>query len=512
MDVDTVEPGVDFVRAIEKAVSDCDVLVALIGKRWVGGEVPGVSRLDNTKDYVRLEVSTALARDIRVIPVLVDGMTMPNEDSLPSPVQPVTQRNAIEVSNTRFNFDIERLITAVRKVLNEKEAKRKADEEAERNRLEQEAEQRRREAEARRKAEEEPLRQQQRQRAEEEAKLKADDETRRRIEEEKSRAQQEAARAQQPERQKQRDQGAHTTPHHDSQPGPSPSLSSSKTSLWVGGSIITIVLALAFVFFLYPIHRDGPTGFSTAKSIAEGATLSGSLVPGQERHFFQFTASSPKTRVIVRKRSKAGFQGAVDVYDQNEKRVAQVREGVSLLSGINPEDQPLTLAFESRPGALYYIMVSVLASKTRGDYELTVRKEEVKQQVTQAQSPDARSSALNTSITTAKSIAEGATLSGSLVPGQERHFFQFTASSPKTRVIVRKRSKAGFQGAVDVYDQNEKRVAQVREGVSLLSGINPEDQPLTLAFESRPGALYYIMVSVLASNARGDYELTVRKE
>jgi hypothetical protein len=132
--------------------------------------------------------------------------------------------------------------------------------------------------------------------------------------------------------------------------------------------------------------------------------------------------------------------------------------------------------------------------------------------MSQAQSPDARSPGLNTSITTAKSIAEGATLSGSLVPGQERHFFQFTASSPKTRVIVRKRSKVGFQGAVDVYDQNEKRVAQVREGVTLLPGINPEDQPLTLAFESRPGELYYIMVSVLASKTRGDYELTVRKE
>jgi hypothetical protein len=135
--------------------------------------------------------------------------------------------------------------------------------------------------------------------------------------------------------------------------------------------------------------------------------------------------------------------------------------------------------------------------------------------MSQAQSPDARSPAPpgpNTSITTAKSIAEGATLSGSLVPGQERHFFQFTASSPKTRVIVRKRSQRGFQGAVDVYDQNEKRVAQVHEGVSLLSGIHPQDQPISLAIESRPGELYYIMVSVLASSTRGDYELTVRKE
>jgi len=132
-----------------------------------------------------------------------------------------------------------------------------------------------------------------------------------------------------------------------------------------------------------------------------------------------------------------------------------------------------------------------------------------------AQSPAARAPALpgpNTSISTAKAIAEGTALSGSLVPGQERHFFQFTASSPQTRVIVRKRSTRGFQGAVDVYDRNEKRVAQVHEGVSLLSGIHPQNQPITLAFESRPGALYYIMITVLEANTRGDYELTVRKE
>ncbi len=135
MDVATVEPGVDFVRAIEEAVGKCDVLVALIGKRWAGREPDGTSRLDNTKDYVRLEVSAALARDIRVIPVLVDGMTMPNENSLPSPVQSITRRNAIEISNTRFNYDADQLITAVRKVLDATEAKRKADEENERNRI-----------------------------------------------------------------------------------------------------------------------------------------------------------------------------------------------------------------------------------------------------------------------------------------------------------------------------------------------------------------------------------------
>ena len=181
MDVDTVEPGVDFVRAIEKAVGECDVLIALIGKRWARGEASGTSRLDDTKDYVRLEVSTALARDIRVIPVLVDGMTMPNEDSLPPPLRPITRRNAIEISNTRFNYDVEQLIAAVRRILNTIEPEPKANEEKERNRAQQEAEKFRLITEAQRKAEEAGLHQQERRQNEEDSRPKAEEESRRRI-------------------------------------------------------------------------------------------------------------------------------------------------------------------------------------------------------------------------------------------------------------------------------------------------------------------------------------------
>ena len=126
-------------------------------------------------------------------------------------------------------------------------------------------------------------------------------------------------------------------------------------------------------------HPDEKSGLepnlsiTTAKSITEGKTVSGSLVPGQDRHFFQFQASSTKIRVILRKRSKGGFQGAVDIYDHNENLVAREAEGVAL---VGPgQDQPITLSFESHPGELYYIAVTALGSKTSSDYELTARKE-----------------------------------------------------------------------------------------------------------------------------------------
>ena len=102
MDVDTVEPGVDFVDVIGKAVGECDVLLALIGKRWANVRKGAKSRLDDPNDFVRLEISTALTRDIRIIPVLVDGMTMPGPETMPAPLKPLSRRNAIEISHTRF--------------------------------------------------------------------------------------------------------------------------------------------------------------------------------------------------------------------------------------------------------------------------------------------------------------------------------------------------------------------------------------------------------------------------
>jgi hypothetical protein len=74
MDIDTIAPGLDFVEAIEKAVGTCDVLLAVIGRQWLTStDSQGQRRLDNPEDFVRLEIVTALVRQIRVIPVLVGG-------------------------------------------------------------------------------------------------------------------------------------------------------------------------------------------------------------------------------------------------------------------------------------------------------------------------------------------------------------------------------------------------------------------------------------------------------
>lgn len=119
MDVDAIEPGLPFDEVIRDAVGKCEVLLVLIGARWLAPRSEGGTRLDDERDFVRIEIAAALARKIRVIPVLLDGAPMPKEAELPEPLRGLVWRNAIELSNTRFNADIDRLAEVLAKVLGE---------------------------------------------------------------------------------------------------------------------------------------------------------------------------------------------------------------------------------------------------------------------------------------------------------------------------------------------------------------------------------------------------------
>lgn len=118
-DVETIEPGVDFVQAIEKALSSCGVMLVVIGPRWLTvTDATGQRRLDDPRDYTRLEAATALGREsVRVIPVLVEGATMPAQADLPEDLRPLCRRNAIELTDKRWEYDVSQLVETVRKVL-----------------------------------------------------------------------------------------------------------------------------------------------------------------------------------------------------------------------------------------------------------------------------------------------------------------------------------------------------------------------------------------------------------
>ena len=109
-DVDSIPLGDDFVAAITTAVGSCDVLLALIGDKWLTiTDERGRRRLDDPHDFVRLEVEAALARNVRVIPVLVDGARMPRADELPDSMAGLVRRQALELSPSRFDSDTNRL-------------------------------------------------------------------------------------------------------------------------------------------------------------------------------------------------------------------------------------------------------------------------------------------------------------------------------------------------------------------------------------------------------------------
>jgi hypothetical protein len=110
-DVDSIALGDDFVEAINRAVESCDVLIALIDDRWLAvTDESGQRRLDDPHDYVRLEIEAALARNVRIIPVLVDGARMPRAEDVPDTLAPLVRRQALELSPSRFDSDAERLI------------------------------------------------------------------------------------------------------------------------------------------------------------------------------------------------------------------------------------------------------------------------------------------------------------------------------------------------------------------------------------------------------------------
>lgn len=115
MDVDTLEPGVDFVERIEEAVGSTDVLLALIGDGWLTvTDADGNRRIDQPGDFVQLEVARGLARDdVRVIPVLVEGAAMPVAAELPAPLKPLARRNGVTLSETRWRSDTSELVGAI---------------------------------------------------------------------------------------------------------------------------------------------------------------------------------------------------------------------------------------------------------------------------------------------------------------------------------------------------------------------------------------------------------------
>ena len=123
MDVDAIQPGRDFRKAIEESIQACSVLLCIIGPQWLSSaDDSGERRLDTANDFVRLEIGAALRRDIPVIPILVRGAKMPRAEQLPPDVQDLAYRNCVELTHARWKSDLQILIGALEPLLNHPDA------------------------------------------------------------------------------------------------------------------------------------------------------------------------------------------------------------------------------------------------------------------------------------------------------------------------------------------------------------------------------------------------------
>src|SRR5579859_6307058 len=114
MDVSGINPGMDFRKAIDDNVASCGVLLAMIGPTWSAMKnSAGSRRLDDPNDFVRLEIASALSRNIAVIPVLVHDAKMPRPEELPDNLKDLAFRNSVEITHARWNSDVQLLTQAL---------------------------------------------------------------------------------------------------------------------------------------------------------------------------------------------------------------------------------------------------------------------------------------------------------------------------------------------------------------------------------------------------------------
>ncbi len=116
IDIISLDPGAKFADAIRRTLSDCDALLVIIGRSWLGvKDANGRRRLELEDDFVRMEVAHALDGSVGVIPVLVGGAVMPARDELPDTLTGLTERHAIELSDRWWQADLDSLVLALRR-------------------------------------------------------------------------------------------------------------------------------------------------------------------------------------------------------------------------------------------------------------------------------------------------------------------------------------------------------------------------------------------------------------
>lgn len=113
-DVESLPPGVNYVDFIREKLQLAHAMVVVIGPNWANDP-----KLHDPNDLHREEIRTAIERGIHIVPVLVNGATIPRDDQVPTDIQSLLRRQAIEITDTRWDYDVGRVVENLEKVLAE---------------------------------------------------------------------------------------------------------------------------------------------------------------------------------------------------------------------------------------------------------------------------------------------------------------------------------------------------------------------------------------------------------
>jgi pyruvate/2-oxoglutarate dehydrogenase complex dihydrolipoamide acyltransferase (E2) component len=118
VDYKSLEPGLDYERSITGSLNNtAKVLILVIGSRWLHAvDSTGRKRLDNENDLHRREIAIAFSRAIPILPILVQGTTMPHADELPREIALVSRSQALPLANDRWDYDSRRILDAVHRL------------------------------------------------------------------------------------------------------------------------------------------------------------------------------------------------------------------------------------------------------------------------------------------------------------------------------------------------------------------------------------------------------------
>lgn len=121
LDIDTIPPGVPWRKAIDKTISECDVLLPVIGMHWLSvTDEQGRRRLDQPDDVLRFEIASALSSGVKIIPVQLHGARMPGPDDLPDQIAELAEYQSIRIDDDDWPEDMKKLVRALNRIRDEK--------------------------------------------------------------------------------------------------------------------------------------------------------------------------------------------------------------------------------------------------------------------------------------------------------------------------------------------------------------------------------------------------------